>query len=79
MDAAIVISNDSDLELPVREVRKRMPLGVVNRGRGYTAGALFHDPDEHVERQWERQLAFGDFAAHQMPDPVGTIAKPPEW
>jgi len=56
-----------------------MPLGVVNPGRGYTAGALFHDPDEHVERQWERQLAFGDFAAHQMPDPVGTIAKPPEW
>ena len=79
MDPAIVISNDSDLELPVREVRKRMPLGVVNPGRGYTAGALFHDPEEHVDGQWERQLTFGDFAAHQLPDAGGVITKPPGW
>jgi hypothetical protein len=79
IDAAIVVSNDSDLELAVSEVRKRMPVGVVNPGRGYTAGALFHDPDTHAERQWERQLAYGDFAAHQLTDPVGEHVKPADW
>lgn len=79
MDAAIVISNDSDLELPISEVRRRMPVGVVNPGRGYTAGALCHDPDEHVARQWERQLTYADFASQQLPDPVGEHAKPEGW
>lgn len=79
MQAAIVLSNDSDLALPVREVRRLMPLGIVNPGRGYTAGALEHDPDDSVEGQWECQLAFADYAAHQMPDPVATYDKPEGW
>lgn len=79
IDAAIVISNDSDLEMPVSEVRKLMPLGIVNPGRGYTAGALAHDPAIHVPNQWERQLTFADFATHQLPDPVGAHAKPANW
>jgi hypothetical protein len=79
MQAAIVISNDSDLKLPIEEVRKRMPLGVVNPGRGYTAGALRHDPEVHLPGQWERQLAFSDYTTHQLPDLVGDHAKPDDW
>ena len=82
MDAALVISNDSDLALPVREVRKRMPLGIVNPGRGFTAGSLQHDPATSVPGQWERRLTFHDLAAHQMPDPVvdgRTYTKPADW
>jgi len=79
MDAAIVISNDSDLKLPVAQARLRMPLGIVNPGRGYTAGALHHDPATDVPGQWERQLTFADFSAHQLPDPVGAYAKPAGW
>lgn len=81
IDAAIVISNDSDLEMPVFETRKRMPVGVVNPRRGWTAGALLHDPDPavHVPNQWERQLTFADFAGHQMPANVGAHAKPAGW
>lgn len=79
MDAAIVISNDSDLKLPVAEVRTRMALGVVNPGRGYTAGDLEHDPLTAAFPHWERHLTVGDFTAHQLPDPVGALAKPPTW
>lgn len=79
MDAAIVISNDSDLKLPVAQVRLRLPVGIVNPGRGYTAGALHHDPATDVAGQWDRQLTFADFAAHQLADPVGAFAKPASW
>jgi hypothetical protein len=79
MEAAIVLSNDSDLALPVREVRRLMPLGIVNPGRGYTAGALTHDPAHSVGGQWERQLTFEDFAAHQMPAEVDGYEKPADW
>jgi hypothetical protein len=79
MHAAIVISNDSDLKLPIDEVRKRLPVGVVNPGRGYTAGALRHDPDVHVPGQWERRLVFSDYTTHQLPDLVGDHAKPIGW
>ena len=79
MEAAIVISNDSDLKLPVAHVRSLMPVGIVNPGRGYTAGALRADPATHVPDQWERQLTFADLSAHQLPDPVGEYVKPPDW
>jgi hypothetical protein len=79
IDAAIVISNDSDLKLPVASVRQLMPLGIVNPGRGFTAGALQHDPTKCVPGQWERQLTYADFTAHQLPDPVDGYAKPAGW
>jgi hypothetical protein len=37
VDAAVVISNDSDLALPLREARKRIPVGTVNRRRTFLA------------------------------------------
>lgn len=79
MEAAIVISNDSDLKLPIAEVRRRLPVGIVNPGRGFTAGALQHDPATDVPGQWDRQLTFADFAAHQLPDPSGAFTKPASW
>lgn len=44
--AAIVISNDSDLRLPTRLARQRVPVGTVNPRRNPTAGDLQGDPDE---------------------------------
>jgi hypothetical protein len=79
IEAAIVVSNDSDLELPVREARKRIPVGVVNPGTSFTAGALTRSPGAGPGGHWERQLAMGDFTAHQMPDPCGGVRKPQGW
>lgn len=79
IDAAIVISNDSDLKVPVAHARKRIPVGVVNPGSGHTPGALVHDPADSVPEQWERQLTFADLANHQFPDVIAGYTKPQGW
>ena len=65
IDAAIVISNDSDLELPVREARARIPVGVVNPNTIPTAGSLRKRPHSGPGGHWESQLALADFYACQ--------------
>src|SRR5688500_17801233 len=79
IDAAIVISNDSDLKVPVAEARQRIPVGVENPGGDYTAGVLCHDSALSVPNQWERQLTFADLTGHQLPDPVGAYSQPTGW
>lgn len=39
VDAAIVISNDSDLKLQIKDARQNVQLGLINPTRGYPAGA----------------------------------------
>lgn len=78
-DAAVVISNDSDLRWPVQETRRRVPVGMVNPGSGYTAGRLSAAPGIGVGRHWWRTLRAPDFAAHQLPDPAGGHQRPAGW
>lgn len=40
IDGAVVIWNDSDLALPIREARKLVPVGLINPRGAHTAGAL---------------------------------------
>ena len=40
IDAAVVISNDSDLRLPVQHARSVVPLGLINPSSNYLAGDL---------------------------------------
>lgn len=79
VDAALVISNDSDLALPVSEARKLVPVGMVNPSNNYPAGALNGNPAEGVGRHWWRQLQPADFTAHQLPSPVGRYRAPAGW
>jgi len=79
MDAAMVISNDSDLALPVFEARKLLPTGVVNPRAAVTAGALRKRPPTGPGGHWEDQLAFADLTACQLPDPATGIRKPSDW
>lgn len=44
IDAAVVVSNDSDLAFPIVEARKRVPVGLVNPSRNYRAGKLAGRP-----------------------------------
>jgi hypothetical protein len=66
-DAAVVISNDSDLRWPVQEARRRVPVGMVNPGSGFTAGHLSGKPSAGVGGHWWRTLRAGDFTTHQLP------------
>jgi hypothetical protein len=77
-EAAIVVSNDSDLVLPIRIVREelRLPVGLLNP-----------HPSFSVELQkvamFKKQLRKGVLAAAQFPnslqDARGTITKPASW
>lgn len=79
VDAAIVISNDSDLKFPVAFARSRVPVGVVNPSRNYLAGALGGQPTDGVGRHWWKLLTSADFQACQLPDPAGGHARPAGW
>jgi len=79
IDAAVVISNDSDLRFPVQSARKRLPVGVVNPSPARLAGALQGQPNVGAGRHWWYQLTAADIRNHQLPDPVGGYRRPPEW
>jgi hypothetical protein len=79
VEAAIVMSNDSDLRFPMQEARGRVPVGTVNPHRRQLAGALRGLPTDGVGGHWWVQLQSGDFNNHQLPDPCGIYTKPPDW
>lgn len=79
VDAAVVVSNDSDLAWPVREVRRRAPLGLVNPTKGYPAGALNGDSRDGVGGHWWYQLTAADLLTAQLPDHLGRLTKPTGW
>ena len=79
VDGALVISNDSDLRLPVEQARQHVPVGVINPSRNYLAGALRGTATDGVGRHWWARLAPADLTAHQLPDPAGSYVRPVGW
>lgn len=79
IDAAIVISNDSDLGFPVRRARERVPVGIVNPSKGWLAGDLQGKPTEGVGDHWWVKLKKPDFCNHQLTDPCAGYDKPAPW
>jgi hypothetical protein len=79
IDAAIVISNDSDLRLPIEQARARVPVGLVNPSPTLLAGALRGQRSDGVGQHWWVQLAASDFRNNQLPDPAGRYTKPGAW
>lgn len=79
VDAATVISNNSDLAFPIRQARAGVPVGLVNPTKGYPAGSPNGDPSDGVGGQWWHQLTVGDLQAAQLPSTVGELRKPAGW
>lgn len=79
VDAAVVVSNDTDLALPVKLMRQRVPVGLVNPAGGYPAGALNGSPTEGVGDHWWHQMTPGDLTACQLPAAMGRIVRPAGW
>jgi hypothetical protein len=67
VDAAMVISNDSDLRFPISFARSRVPVGLVNPSKKHLAGALRGDPTDGVGGHWWRQLTSADLRASPSP------------
>lgn len=79
VDAAMIISNDSDLEFPVRTARQRVPIAMVNPTKNYPAGRLNDAPETGVGGHWWHQLAPEDLYASQLPSIIGKVRKPKPW
>ena len=79
IDAALVISNDSDLEFAVKMARTKIPVGIVNPTKAYLAGKLKVAPNFGAGRHFSMQLTPAHFTENQLPDPVGSFRKPVGW
>lgn len=79
VDAAIVISNDSDLALPIKVARVNVPVGLVNPGAGPLAGRLRGAPSEGAGGHWWRRLDASDYRTCQLPKRVGGLRRPEGW
>jgi hypothetical protein len=79
VDAAVVISNDSDLAFPVRAARERVPVGIVNPRHGYHAGDLTGRKTDGVGGHWWWKLNRDIYLHHQLPNPVGRFSRPSGW
>lgn len=79
VDAAVVISNDSDLRLPIDQARERVPVGLVNPTTAHLAGDLRGGQDDGVGRHWWHQLTREDLVTNQLPSPAGGVARPAGW
>lgn len=78
-DAVVVVSNDSDLAFPIKAVRDRVPVGLVNPHTGHTAGDLKGRKSEGVGDHWWWRLNGGFYRRHQLPNPAGRFTKPTAW
>lgn len=79
VDAAMVISNDSDLAYPIREARKLVPVATINPRFDLTAGKLTGSPTEGVGRHWWWKTNRATYLANQLPEPCGGQTKPAGW
>jgi uncharacterized LabA/DUF88 family protein len=79
VDAAMIISNDSDLQLPVRLARARVPVGLINPTPSQTAGALRASAETGAGDHFWRKLSADDFTSHQLPNPAGGYSSPAGW
>jgi hypothetical protein len=79
VDAALVISNDSDLRLPVEQARQHVPVGLINPSHNYLAGDLRGDPDTGAGRHWWARLTVADLKDNQLPVPAGPYRRPKGW
>jgi hypothetical protein len=79
VDAAVVVSNDSDLGFPISHARGIVPVGTINPRNTIHAGALRGKPSDGVGQHWWRRLTAPEFVACQLPDPAGHYTKPAGW
>ncbi|MGL4178800.1 MAG: NYN domain-containing protein [Dermatophilaceae bacterium] len=79
VDAAVVVSNDSDLAYPLKEARGRVPVGLVNPRDAPTAGSLRGTQSDGAGQHWWWKLHASAYTSNQLSDSAGGQTKPPGW
>lgn len=78
VDAVVVVSNDSDLKLPVHHVRGLMPVGLLYPSEK-VAGALALPPADRSGQSWARKVRRESVEQNQLPATIGNLSKPCGW
>jgi len=79
IDAALIISNDSDLAFPIKSMRSRVPVGMINPTASQTAGRLKGTPMDGVGGHWWARLGASELFESQLPQNFGGLTKPAHW
>lgn len=79
VDAAMVITNDSDLAFPIQETRQRVPLGLVNPTKNYPAGRMNAEPTVGVGQHWWYNLQKTNLTTAQLPQSIRHLTRPIGW
>lgn len=80
VDAAIVVSNDSDLALPITAARSTSRLeSSIRREHDRRRAARQAVRRRGPPLVWWYQLTDQDCRGNQMPDPAGGVARPAGW
>ncbi len=79
IDAAIVISNDSDLRLPLHMARQKIHVGLLNPTPRPTNEALQGESDFGVGRHWWHKITQSEIRSAQLPMNVNGFGIPDGW
>lgn len=79
INAAIVITNDSDLRTPLRIAREHVHVATINPQPTRLAAALMGDANAGVGSHWWYQMMKTDFTQSQLSNPAGSIVAPQGW
>ena len=79
VDAAMVLSNDSDLHFPLAHARMHVPVAAISPSTKATATDLRGACDAGAGRHWWWRLRPDGYFDHQFPNPVGKFTKPEGW
>ena len=79
VDAVMIVSNDSDLDLPIRVALSASPGRSRQSGYRSLAGDLRGQSDEGAGSHWWYQITAQDFQSCQLPEHVGPYRRPHRW
>lgn len=79
VDATVVISDDSDLAFPIREARKRVPVGLINPRNRPHAGALAGKVSDGAGGHWWWKFNEATYRSCQLPAVAGGQTYPTGW
>lgn len=79
LDAAVVITNDTDLAFPISYARQLVPVGLINPRGTKTPTDLKGAPTEGVGNHWWYTLKAEDLLSAQLPEEFAGMRRPSEW
>jgi uncharacterized LabA/DUF88 family protein len=79
LDAAVIVTNDTDLAYPIKYARELIPVGVINPRGSKTPTDLKGAPADGVGNHWWYTLKAEDLLCAQLPEEFEGLKRPQEW